>query len=59
MKHHLYQIYYGGWKIKINNQFYCEECHKISHLDKFTLEIHRNKTQIITRQKNTDSADDK
>ncbi len=26
MKHHLYQIYYGGWKKKYKFLFYCETC---------------------------------
>ncbi len=26
MKHHLYQIYYGGFKIKIKNFYYCKIC---------------------------------
>ncbi len=26
MKHHEYQIYYGGFKIKLKNKFYCLTC---------------------------------
>ncbi len=26
MKHHLYQIYYGGWKTKLLKQYYCKTC---------------------------------
>ncbi len=29
MKHHLYQIYYGGFKIKLKNNFYCLTCNKL------------------------------
>ncbi len=26
MKHHEYQIYYGGFKIKLLKYYYCKEC---------------------------------
>jgi len=26
MKHHLYQLYYGGFKYKIKNTYYCQTC---------------------------------
>ncbi len=26
MKHHLYQIYYGGFKVKLVNTYYCKAC---------------------------------
>jgi len=26
MKHHLYQIYYGGWKIKLPQSYWCDDC---------------------------------
>jgi len=29
MKHHLYQIYYGGFKIKLSKVYYCKQCKTI------------------------------
>ncbi len=29
MKHHEYQIYYGGFKKKLNKMYFCEDCNKI------------------------------
>ncbi len=29
MKHHLYQIYFGGWYEKLPNHYYCETCNAI------------------------------
>jgi len=29
MKHHLYQIYYGGMKQKLLGQYLCKTCNKI------------------------------
>ncbi len=29
MKHHLYQIYYGGFKTKLKDYFYCKDCDSI------------------------------
>ncbi len=29
MKHHLYQIYYGGFKHKLKNWKYCKECNLV------------------------------
>ncbi len=29
-KHHLYQIYYGGFKHKLLGQYYCRNCKKIT-----------------------------
>jgi len=29
MKHHLYQLYYGGFKEKLINHYYCETCRGI------------------------------
>ncbi len=26
MKHHKYQIYYGGFKIKLKDIYYCKDC---------------------------------
>ncbi len=31
MKHHEYQIYYGGFKIKLVDLIYCKECKSIMH----------------------------
>ncbi len=29
-RHHEYQIYYGGFKVKIPNLYYCKECDEIT-----------------------------
>ncbi len=29
MKHHEYQIYYGGFKIKLQGKFWCKDCHQL------------------------------
>ncbi len=29
MKHHEYQVYYGGFKKKLKNKFYCKDCNAI------------------------------
>ncbi len=29
MKHHEYQIYFGGFKILLKNTYYCKECNKL------------------------------
>ncbi len=29
MKHHLYQIYYGGFKEKLTGKYYCKTCNGI------------------------------
>ncbi len=29
MKHHLYQIYYGGFKIILKGMFFCKDCQQI------------------------------
>jgi len=52
MKHHLYQIYYGGFKTLLPNAYYCSICnmlmdsnhHKIQHLQK--IPIHGDKIQL-------------
>jgi len=47
MKHHLYQIYYGGFKHKLENSFWCDECHSIiSRYNKLPPYTHRDKTQL-------------
>ncbi len=47
MKHHEYQIYYGGFKIKLPNIRYCKTCHMIVYTKdrKFYLEPHDKVTQ--------------
>ncbi len=35
-KHHLYQIYYGGWKVKLKEQYYCKVCDQFYYGDKST-----------------------
>ncbi len=29
MKHHLYQLYFGGFKTKLKNYFFCVTCNDI------------------------------
>ncbi len=29
MKHHEYQIYYGGFKRKVKGLYYCKDCHAV------------------------------
>ncbi len=36
MKHHEYQIYYGGFKIKLKNWKYCETCDTIAQKNSFS-----------------------
>ncbi len=50
MKHHLYQIYYGGWKIKLKDQFYCSECDKFYYGDKSET-VARHKKQFQNNYK--------
>ncbi len=40
MKHHLYQIYYGGWKVKLIDAYYCRDCDKIYETSDKKLTIH-------------------
>ncbi len=43
MKHHLYQIYYGGWKIKLTKQYYCKDCDLF--IDENPVKISYNETR--------------
>ncbi len=36
MKHHEYQIYYGGFKIRLRKVAYCYDCNTIIDIDKTT-----------------------
>ncbi len=44
MKHHEYQIYYGGFKIKLKNLFWCKQC-KIIYLKNSTAQLQHKKQQ--------------
>ncbi len=49
-KHHEYQIYYGGFKIKLVDLIYCKECKSIMHpsqhktTTKYHVRSHKNQT---------------
>ncbi len=44
MKHHLYQIYYGGFKQKLANWYYCETCNGMIQ----TKNVTRHKKTFLT-----------
>ena len=43
MKHHLYQIYYGGFKHKLKYRYYCIQCDRIITAPNKSLVIHYKK----------------
>ncbi len=51
MKHHLYQIYYGGWKNKLPNIWYCEICHAILLKHGELLHMYTEKTHRVFNDK--------
>ncbi len=53
MKHHEYQIYYGGFKIKLPNIRYCKTCHQIIYTKdrKFYINEHQKNIPSPKNQK--------
>ncbi len=45
MKHHEYQIYYGGWKIKLKGLWYCKDCHSVVFDDELTKNLNEPKSE--------------
>jgi len=42
MKHHLYQLYYGGFKTKLDNAYYCKCGVLIQNLTRHLENFHSN-----------------
>jgi len=53
MKHHLYQIYIGGFKEKFYSTFYCKDCgYIITRMDNKDLKVinHKHHHKIMTEK---------
>jgi len=50
MKHHLYQIYYGGFKIKLTDMYYCKICDLPVDLNHKKINISLKKLHYTTKK---------
>ncbi len=55
LKHHEYQIYYGGFKIKLKRMYFCEDCNDVmTHIiHQIRLQHDHNLKKSVNHKKQT------